>query len=76
MPTYRIRSGDLHHKIKTEHPADAFALCIMALAQGGKPGSRLGKIVEVKGGEYRGDQVMYIGTQSLMEDMGMLPAGV
>lgn len=68
MPKYKIQSGEFKTTIKTAYNAEPRALAIMALSKAfGVP---LGTLTEVKGGQFKGDDVVYMSTERVLRDMG------
>ena len=68
MPTYRIRCGDMDHKIKTPYPADASVLACIALNEC-RP-KQVGILIEISGGEYRGRDKTYVSTEKTIQLIG------
>lgn len=68
MPKYRIRSGDMDHKIETPFNADAQALALIAISNvlPANPGT----LVEVTGGQFKGDDKTYLLFSDLAQKLG------
>lgn len=83
MPTYRINSGNLQMRIITPYPAEASALALYALTKAvlehgsdevhaADGGLKLGRLLEVKGGQYRKGHQVYFGTEQLLRSLGLM----
>ena len=83
MPTYRINSGNVQQRIVTPYLAEASALAVYALAMGllehdsdeahaAEGGPQLGRLLEVKGGQYRNGRQVYFGTAQLLRALGRM----
>lgn len=70
MPTYRIRCGDMEAKIKTPFQADAIALALIAVS-GALPGNP-GLLIEVSGGQYKGDNTSYVTFAAIARKLGRM----
>lgn len=70
MPTYRIRCGDMNTKIKTPHEADCTALALLAVAK--KLPGHPGALVEISGGQFKGDLITYVEFASIARKLGRL----
>lgn len=70
MPTYRIRCGDMDTRIETPYQASAEALALLAVdrALPSKPGM----LVEVGGGQFKGDQAHYLLFSTIAEKLGRM----
>lgn len=83
MPTYRINSGNVQLRIVTPYVAEASALAVYALAMvllehdsdeahAAEGGPQLGRLLEVKGGQYRKGHQVYFGTEPLLRSLGLM----
>lgn len=71
MPKYRVKSGALNHVVETPYPAMPREIAAMAfLAQ--PRANKLGHLTEISGGQYKGDDTIYVSTAKVLEDMGMM----
>ena len=68
MPTYRIRCGDMDTKIKTPHRAHAVALALLAVDKA--PPKRPTALIEVSGGQFKGDDTMYVAFAMVARKLG------
>ena len=70
MPTYRIRCGDMDAKIETPYQADAEALAMRAIEESlpSKPGA----LIEVNGGQYKGDAAVYFLFSAVAKKLGRM----
>ena len=71
MPKYRVQSGALNHVIETPYPATPQAIAVMAFLAEPRA-NNLGQLTEIRGGEYKGDNTIYVSTAKVLEDMGMM----
>lgn len=71
MPKYRVKSGALNHVVETAF--DAKPQMIAAMAFIAEPrANNLGRITSITGGEFTGDNEMYVWTENVLADMGMM----
>lgn len=71
MPKYRVKSGALNHVVETTYPAMPREIAVMAfLAQ--PRANNLGHLTEISGGQYKGNDTIYVSTAKVLEDMGMM----
>lgn len=71
MPKYRVQSGALNHVVETPYPAKPHAIAVMAFIAEPRA-NNLGELTEIRGGEYKGDNTIYVSTAKVLEDMGMM----
>lgn len=69
---YRVRSGDLDGRIERPFQAQATTLVITAVEAALAHGVRLGRLIEVKGGQYSGPQRVYFESESVLQSMGVM----
>ena len=73
MPQYTIESGEMCTSITTPKEADAVALCLLALDRHSRHSTQstsLGAIIQVTGGRFSGDEVVYLSTESILRRIG------
>ena len=71
MPKYRVKSGAMNHVVETAF--DAQPKMIAAMAFMAEPrANNLGKITSRNGGKFTGDNEMYVWTEHVLGDMGMM----
>ncbi len=71
MPKYRVQSGALNRVVETPYPATPQEIAVMAFLAEPRA-NNLGQLTEIHGGEYNGDNTIYVLTAKVLEDMGML----
>lgn len=71
MPRYTVSTGGITAHIETPYPADPEALALIAL-QANIGRCDLGEICSVVGGEYVGDDEMYMATAPLVRALGRM----
>lgn len=72
MPEYRVESGALDTVIETPFPAKPQAIATMAFCAHPTV-EPLGLLTKISGGEFEGQQAIYVGTASVLADMGKMP---
>ena len=71
MPKYRVQSGTLNQVVETPYPAQPQAIAVMAFLAEPRA-NNLGQLTEIRGGQYKGDDTIYVSTSKVLEDMGMM----
>jgi hypothetical protein len=71
---YTVRSGSMRYEHRTAMPADAQAVALVALeiASTSDGAKTLGRLLEVSGGDYIGDEVVYFDTTKLLQKLGRM----
>ncbi len=71
MPKYRVQSGSLNQVVETPYPAKPHAIATMAFLVQPRA-NNLGQLTEIRGGEYEGENTIYVMTEKVLADMGMM----
>lgn len=69
MIIYCVRTGDSEIEVETSAEASALAVAIMAIDR--EMPEVLGRIIEVTGGQFTGDNATYLSTGHVCREMGI-----
>ena len=73
--TYRVSSGDMKVTVETPHESVAqqiAAIAIDRMVHKKKAPKKLGRLIEVSGGQYSGDHAMYFSSENILKSIGRM----
>lgn len=71
MPKYRVKSGALSHVVETAFNAQPQMIAAMAFMAEPRA-NNLGQLTSINGGKFTGDNEMYVWTEKVLADMGLM----
>ena len=71
MPKYRVKSGSLNHVVETVFDAQPEMIAAMAFMAEPRA-NNLGQFTSINGGKFTGDNEMYMWTENVLADMGLM----